>query len=112
MKTYLIKIDYSNYVTDDKMFAFQMLDSIKAVSQEYIKETNGYIYIPKDIEVEMKIIDSNLIRPLTKQEEENKALASAESNASYYKGENANLKKQIEELKCQIKVLTKEETNV
>ncbi len=109
MKTYLIKIDYSNFAVEDKMLVFQMLDGVKAVSQEYVKETNGYIYIPKDAEVEMKIIDSNLIRPMTKDEEENKALASAESNASYYKGENANLKKQIEELKCQIKVLTKTE---
>jgi hypothetical protein len=55
------------------------------------------------------IVDSSKVRSMTKEEVENKELADAQSTASYYKGQAADQKKEIEELKCKIKVLTSKE---
>jgi len=108
MKAYIIKVGYYKFATFNKELAVEALEGLVPVDVEYIKDDGVYIYIPKDeSDISFEIIDAERLRPLTKEEKENKALASAQSSAEYYKNESSNLKKEIEELKCQIKVLTK-----
>jgi hypothetical protein len=99
---------YSYLGTEDKAVAMGLLDA-QVLNQEYVKEENCYIYLPEAKDISIKVVDSSMIRPLTNKEKADKAIASAESTASYYKGEAENHKKEIEELKCQIRMLSKSE---
>lgn len=107
-KKYLVHFGYTRIVVENKELALALLDTF-SVSNERID--NKYIYIPKDKDIKVEVIDASLIREMTEEEVENKELSSAKSRANWAESENKNLKKQLEELKCQIKVLTKEESN-
>ena len=102
-KTYVVSFGYNHLGAKSKEAALDLLEAT-ILQSEYVNGEN--IYTPKKEEVKVELIDSSKIRSLTKEEVENKALKDAESTAAYYKGEAANHKKEIEELKCQIKVLT------
>jgi hypothetical protein len=105
-KTYIVSMGYSYLGTESKEVAIGLLEA-KVLNQEYVKEDNCYIYIPEEKDITIKVVDSSLIRPLSNKEKENKAVSAAESTASYYKGEAENHKKEIEELKGQIRLLAK-----
>ena len=105
-KTYVVSFGYTHISVKSKEAALDLLDAT-ILQSEYVDGEN--IYTPKKEEVKVELINSSKIRSLTKEEVENKALKDAQSTASYYKGEAENRKKEIEELKCQIKVLTKKE---
>ena len=103
-KTYIISIGYNHYGTDDKELALNLL-GLSALSRDYVD--GKHIYTPKEEDIEIKLVDSSCIRPLTKEEVENKELQSALSAASWAKSESANLKKEVEDLKCQLKQVLK-----
>ena len=103
-KTYVVSFGYNHLGVKSKEAAIDLLDAT-VFQSEYVDGEN--IYTPKKQEIKVELIDSSKIRRLTTEEIENKALKEAQSTASYYKGEAANKSKEIEELKCQIKVLSK-----
>lgn len=109
MKTYIVTFDYYHFAVKNRELAVAMLEDAIPVNSEYVKEADGYIFTKKQEGVKLELVDSSRVRELTEEEKENKELASAKSTAEYHKNENTNLKRQIEELKCQIKVLTKSE---
>jgi len=106
MKKYIISIGYCHFVVEDAEKALSFLEC-QVVNTEYVD--NKTIYIPdKDSKVEIKLVDESFIRTMTEEEKENKELSQAKSSAQFHQNQNKDLQKQIEELKCQIKVLTKE----
>lgn len=106
-KTYIVKVGYNYFGVASKEEAFTLLNAIP-LTTNYVDGDN--IYTPKEgEEITLHIVDSSKVRSMTKEEAENKALREAQSSLSYYKGEAANKSKEIEELKCQIKMLTKKE---
>lgn len=105
-KKYIVNIGYNRVVAPTKEIAFAILETFQ-VEREYID--GEHIYIPKGKdELSIEIVDDSKIRLMTEDEKDNKALKAAESSAEYYKNANKDLGKQIEELKCQVKILTSE----
>ncbi len=108
-KKYLVTIGYNQLVAPSREAAFSILECFR-VDRQYIDGEN--IYAPDSkLDMKVELIDDSKIRPITEEEKENKDLKEAQSNAEYYKNESKDLKKRIEELNCQIKVLTKEATD-
>lgn len=104
-KTYIVKISYNYFGVGSKEDAFNLLSAIPLDSKYVDGDT---IYTPRPVEeTTLIVVDSSKVRDMTKEEVENKALSEAQASLSYYKGEAANHKKEIEELKCQIKMLSK-----
>jgi len=103
-KTYVVSFGYHHLGIKSKETAMALLEA-EVLYSEYVDGKN--IFTPKEEEIKIELIDSSKIRKLTTEETENKALKEAQSSASYYKGEAENHKKEIEELKCQIKMLAK-----
>jgi hypothetical protein len=104
-KIYIVSMGYNYVGLDKKEDAANLLTGV-FLNKEYID--NSYVYTPiKDHEITLTVVDKSKIRALSIEEVENKELKSAQSSAEYYKSENTNLKKEIEELKCQIKLLAK-----
>lgn len=101
-KTYIISFGYHRFATTSKELALELLN-ITEVEREYLE--GEYVYTPKAPKgVTVELIDSSLVRPLTIEEVENKELASAKASASWAKDQAEKFRKEIEELKCQLKV--------
>lgn len=107
-KTYIVSVGYNHLVVDDPQLAVAIL-SAKMVEREYLPE-GGQIYTPSDKEITVATVSADSIRPMTTTERENKELASAKQSERWASDRNKELTKQVEELKCQLKVaLTKPE---
>lgn len=106
MKTYIVSFGYNRYATDDAQLA------VACLNMQNVKEKpvdGKYVYTPTDEdEVEVKAVSPDRIRSLTPDERENEELCTAKSSANWNRKENERLRKEVEELKCQLKVaLTK-----
>jgi hypothetical protein len=108
-RLYIVSIGYLHLGTESKEQALNLLD-MKILKNEYIG--GEYIYYPeKGEKIKIETIDSSSLRAPTKEEVENKELESAKSSEQWAKKQAENLRKEVEELKCQIKVLTKSESS-
>ena len=104
-RIYIVSVGYLHLGTESKDQALNLLE-MKILKNEYIG--GEYIYYPEEKEkIKIEIIDSSLLRYPTKEEAENKELESAKSSATWAKQQAEGLRKEVEELKCQIKVLSK-----
>jgi hypothetical protein len=98
-----------NLGTESKEDAFSLL-GMKILKHDY--SGGVVVYTPEEKEViKIEVVDSSSIRKLTKEEVENKELASAKSSENWAKKQAEDLRKEVEELKCQIKVLSKKTRN-
>ena len=104
-KIYIITIEYSSYATTSEELAMDFLN-IHPVSVEYID--GKLLYVPKETSAKIERVDSDLVREITPIEAENKRIATLESSLNWKTTESADLKKQVEELKCKLKLLTEE----
>ena len=107
MKKYLISIGYYHFTVDRAETALALLEQARAVDSKYISPASETIYVPTTDKFEIKLIDESLIREATKEEKENEELEEAKNQARWAKEESARLNKTVEELRCQIKILTK-----
>jgi hypothetical protein len=107
----LLTVGYSYYVGDRSLLdAMDSLNSATQVDRQYVD--GKYLYVPKeDIdEIEVKLIDSNCVREPTSEEKENQALKEAKQSLEWAKQETKRKDQEIENLKCKLKLLEKEET--
>lgn len=103
---YLITIGYQTFVTYDQDLAFRCLNNLNPVSRSYVD--NQEVYEPEEKKVSVTVIDNKIVRKLTKEEEENQKIKSLEDRNKWVSDERDRLKKETEELRCQLKVaLTK-----
>lgn len=103
-KVYLVSVGYYKLVTSDPNLAVAMLEC-EQVEEKYIAGES--VFEPTKDKMEVKTVDSSKIRPLTKEEKENKELAEAKNSAEWEKKRNEELRKEVDELKCQLKVALK-----
>ncbi|CAK0747301.1 hypothetical protein CCP1ISM_2710002 [Azospirillaceae bacterium] len=106
MKVFLVSFGYTNLIVDSRETAFNLLDAIP-INKNYV---NGeYVYTPEESkEVTINLIDESMVRPLTQKEVENKEIKTLTDRNKWISTERDNLKKEVEELRSQLKVaLTK-----
>lgn len=104
MKMYLIELNSSKFVTDNPHEALALFN-LQGVEDHYID--GDYIYTLTDVSVRVKSINSDLIRSVTKKEQENKELSSANDKARWATESKVALEKEVADLKCQLKVVLK-----
>jgi len=106
-KIYIVSIGYTRFATDSKESAFTILEA-QIVEREYVG--GEYIYMPKVVkDSDIVIIDESNLRVMTIEEKETKELSDAKSSEKWAKDQAEKFRKENEDLKCQIKALTKKE---
>jgi len=103
MKKYIVSFGYTSLAVNDKETALTLLEATP-VKKDYT-DNNDTIWVPEEKDITVSVIDDSSIRHLSEKEVEDRALKNAESRADWAESQNKDLRKQIEELKCQIKVL-------
>jgi len=101
MKWYVVHFGYRTYLTEDPQLALGCL-GMEHVEKERVGDQ--YIWVPKTDEISIESIHHNDYREMTPEEKDDKELQQAKSSAEWNAKQNEALRKQVEELKCQLKV--------
>lgn len=110
MKKHIVKIGYNYFLAKDAQEAVQFL-GLEELSREYIDGKE--IYSPtNNKELSVILVDEEDIRPVTREERENKELSEAKTRAQWANNRATDLEKQVNDLKCKLKVLMEDKETV